>query len=693
MSLPVPNLDDRTFQELFEEARSLIPRYAPEWTDHNFSDPGITFIDLFAWLTELQIYALNRRNDRNYLKFLALLGEAPMPAKAAKVDLTFTLAGTTEPVDVPARSQVAAANPTTGEPLIFETDEPVTVSAISLERVLTLVPGPATDPSAVRMDVAPCNGTLEVVGPCEEVASLGPGRNERPASKVILLRDDTATNARNGVFYHPFGEPLSDEARFCLGFEAKGSFPKVTIMLKINAFEEADMPPVPGRADGKRAAIIPSADLEWQYWNGTDWRRLDLKEDDTAALTRSGKIAFDGPADIVAARITDIEKSVRTTDEPPLYWIGVRIKHQEYEIPPRIDSILVNTISATHAKTVSEEHEIEDELPYKEITLNEKPVLRQGLRLEVKGKDWLKWTPVPDFDASGSEDTHYTIDLEKGIVAFGDGIQGKIPPLANELLGLIRVTYRTGGGEIGNVAANTINRILSPELSLVRVENLHPASGGANAEPLETAKIWVRRAARSATRCVTSEDYDCLARMTPGLRVARTRVLPEYHPDFPCLKMPGCVTIVVLPYALPGAPSGPKMPGKAFCKTIENYLKPRCLVTTDLHVIPPTYSRIDVTAEIRIDPRSQAETVRTSVGDALSEFLDPVKGGTDKKGWPFGRAVYKSEIYEAIGKVPGVCCVESVSLTADKCFRIDGGNIRIARVGLVYSGTHKVTIV
>ena len=74
MALPVPNLDDRTFQDLVNEARRRIPMYCPEWTDHNLSDPGITLIELFAWMTEQIIYRLNKVPDKNYVKFLELMG-------------------------------------------------------------------------------------------------------------------------------------------------------------------------------------------------------------------------------------------------------------------------------------------------------------------------------------------------------------------------------------------------------------------------------------------------------------------------------------------------------------------------------------------------------------------------------------------------------------------------------------------
>jgi len=73
MPLTLPNLDDRRYADLVEEARALIPTHAPEWTNHNPSDPGITLIELFAWLTEMQIYRLNRVTDDNIRTFLRLL--------------------------------------------------------------------------------------------------------------------------------------------------------------------------------------------------------------------------------------------------------------------------------------------------------------------------------------------------------------------------------------------------------------------------------------------------------------------------------------------------------------------------------------------------------------------------------------------------------------------------------------------
>ena len=73
MPLPLPNLDDRRYADLLQEAQDLIPSLYPKWTDHNPSDPGITLIEMLAWLTEMVIYRVNRVPEANSRTFLQLL--------------------------------------------------------------------------------------------------------------------------------------------------------------------------------------------------------------------------------------------------------------------------------------------------------------------------------------------------------------------------------------------------------------------------------------------------------------------------------------------------------------------------------------------------------------------------------------------------------------------------------------------
>ena len=91
MALPVPNLDDRRFQDLVDDAKRLVQQRCPEWSDHNVSDPGVTLIELFAWMTDQVVYRLNRVPDRNYVKFLELIGVSLYPPTAARSPMTFWL--------------------------------------------------------------------------------------------------------------------------------------------------------------------------------------------------------------------------------------------------------------------------------------------------------------------------------------------------------------------------------------------------------------------------------------------------------------------------------------------------------------------------------------------------------------------------------------------------------------------------
>ena len=89
MAFEAPRLDDRAFQDIMAEALQLIPYYCPEWTDHNPSDPGITLVELFAWMTDIVLYRLNRVPDKHFIKFMELIGMRLWEAEPAKAPVTF----------------------------------------------------------------------------------------------------------------------------------------------------------------------------------------------------------------------------------------------------------------------------------------------------------------------------------------------------------------------------------------------------------------------------------------------------------------------------------------------------------------------------------------------------------------------------------------------------------------------------
>ncbi len=91
MALPRPKLDDRQFQDIVDEAKKRIPHYSKEWTDHNVSDPGITLIELFAWMTDILLYRLNQVPDLHKVAFMEMLGISLQQPVSARAPVTFWL--------------------------------------------------------------------------------------------------------------------------------------------------------------------------------------------------------------------------------------------------------------------------------------------------------------------------------------------------------------------------------------------------------------------------------------------------------------------------------------------------------------------------------------------------------------------------------------------------------------------------
>jgi hypothetical protein len=83
VSLPVPSLDNRSYADLVQEAIAAIPAHAPDWTNHNASDPGVTLLELFAWLTEMLLYRADRIPERHVRAFLRLLNGPNPPTELA----------------------------------------------------------------------------------------------------------------------------------------------------------------------------------------------------------------------------------------------------------------------------------------------------------------------------------------------------------------------------------------------------------------------------------------------------------------------------------------------------------------------------------------------------------------------------------------------------------------------------------
>ncbi len=734
MPLPDIKLDDRTFEQLVAEAKRRIPGYTPEWTDLNESDPGITLVQLFAWLSEMIIWRLNRVPEKNFIKFLELIGIEPTPPSPAHAELTFKLSTKNITQFIPQGTRVALAEQVDGAQIIFETDDNLYAAGSELAAVQSF--------DGARFEIVP-------------EASRLPGK-----------------------FFYPFGPRPQRDSALYLGFDTqfvKGNPVTLTIHVYtadliaegkgIRAYFRKTTSQ-PGNGNGELNAVQPdentpppSAIVIWEYFAGKDanpsWQPLRNVRDNTGNLTKTGTVVFDPPEN--PAPVAEKLGLLRKDEDVPLFWIRYRIVEllgPGFERAPRVEDVLLNTIGATNSITVTNELlGASDATPNQKFKLANAPVLRERFELQVDEGEGLKsWTMVRDFAASKPEDRHFTLATTTGEIAFGNGEQGRIPgrlPLPEEperdQPNIRVVNYRAGGGAGGNAGAN---KITSLETSLPFVEsvtNLRSAIGGQDEEPVEQTKLRAPESIRTQSRAVTASDFEFLATQTPGARIKRAHALPLRHPDFEPIRptyseakpecscpkcagaaggaqqscgcsggmsdktscdaiparrlsssalipVPGVITIMVVPEALPDEVK--PLPSEDTLRLVGQWLNRHRLITTELYVAAPKYREVEIEARVIAQPTANSGRVAEGLEKMLLDYFHPLRGGDSGKGWDFGRAVSFAEVYRRILNTPGVARLEAGAVIT----YVDGErqppctDVFVNDDELVFSRKHKIIV-
>lgn len=663
MPLEAPELDIRKFEDLVREAQLRIPRYAPEWTDYNESDPGITLVQLFAWLTEMMLYQMNRVPERNYLKFLQLLGMELQPAQAATAHLTFTAKPDAAVKSVPRRAQVQA-QPPEGSPVVFETLEG-----------LDLILPPLTDVQVFD------GGAFSVL---------------------------TEANNKPGTTFPPFGWLPQTGSALYLGFTPPAkptSVPLFPQEMRFRVFlPTASLAGQPVSCREHEQLPAPPVALVWEYRPASDptrWRRLSVYKDDSVAFTREGYINVEGPQEIAAT----VEEKVAA----PRYWLRVRLAAGSYPAgqTPVIDFIRPNTVEAESLTTARNEFVGESEgLPAQVFTLRQKPVQPDSLELVIEqaNSEPQTWLRVQDFLSSGPEDLHYLLNATKGEVVFGDGQRGLIPPAGVEI---IARQYRHGGGGAGNVIGGLITSPLTTLVGVEKVTNERPATGGRDEQDVETLKERAPRLLRSRNRAITAEDYAALAAEAGEVRKATAIALA--HPHHPGIEVPGAVTVVIVPEAKI-EDRAPKPSADLITRVCE-YLDTRRLLTTELYVKGPEYQAIKIEARVEARPYAAFDTVARDVTTAINEYLDPLgrkleedapedttagasPSGGASSGWDFGRDFFPNNLFSIILGVADVVSVPYLAVTVDGRPHETNEPVRVGRDGMLYGvPEHEITVV
>ena len=640
MPLPKPTLDNRGYDQLVGEGRNQIPRRAPAWTDHNASDPGITLLELAAWLTEQQMYRLDRPSPAAIRRFARLVGAEPQPPGCAR-----TVVGLDDVppggVSLPARLQLHDADGVAR----FETVQAIFAAEAKLVALAHLGrKGAVTDLGA---------------------ALAG---NETDPPRLAPLAPLGARPHSGDAFYLGFDRPL-DAAGQTLSLHLWTPDWQADADTRVRLIAEAaartsSRPPhcPPAAADDWRQHYRTRTVWEFYAGNGL-WQALADVVDETRALSLTGFVRFAAPAG---------HRDGGLASAPALFALRCRLQAGGYECAPRLLRAAFNAVEAEHALS-RPERPLGTSAGHAgaRFAFGDSPIVTDSVTLRLDdgaGQSDTGWRTCLDRDASGAHDREVLLDPEAGWLESGDGLRGATLPAGFD----VYATFRVGGGSAGNLAARALRSLPASPLNRARAPALAadlaafqplPATDGRPRESLDALRARAAGLIGAVDKAVTLADFERLARATPGVPVARARAIAGLAPELPCYPAPGRVTVVVVPACRLPAP----MPSRELLERVRAYLEPRRLATCEVTTIAPRYRRVGVGARLHVQAGEDTEAIRAQAMAAIDAFFDPLSGGPEGTGWPIGRPIYRSEVMALLAALPGVTRVTGLGLRTGRC--------------------------
>ena len=741
MTLPVPVLDDRSFDQLVAEAKARIPVHTPEWTNLNDSDPGITIVELFAFLTENLLYRSNRIPEANRLKFLTMLGISLQPASPGQGLVAFSndRGPLQPPLGLAAGTQVRANQvpfltqgglavlPVTAAayykvPQTLDAATQATYQQLyqtfldTPSDVLTFYLPVALDPPATgKQDpVVDLNGTIDrslwlailapaqidpdlvraavggqtlLIGvyPARQAAGQvlppmttgGPGVDPGLVFEIAAPQPDPTGLSGPGYGIGPanyarlqvaYADPVLQapgvvqvtlppyEQLLLWNFdpeeEGTGDYPPRldddSVSARLVTWIRLRYPPLPASSDTTTTSASTGS--------GTGATSTTIGSDcgcgcggsDSGGSTTGGCGCLGG---ITGVPTTAALAADAASDQPSgqLTWVGLNAATVLQALP--VSQEIVGTGTGT---------------PFQTFSVANTPVVLDaaGFLLEVQGPNggWAAWQQIDDIYAAAADATAYMLDPASGQITGGSGLFGARFPLGAH----VRASYRYGGGPQGQVAIGAINKSTALPGGF-SVSNPVATWGASSAESVSDGEADITRWLRHRDRLVAADDFRDVTRRTPGVDLGRVEVLPLFNPDGadPAATWPGMVTVLVIPQSDPVHPNAP-VPDLLFLNAVCNWLDPRRLITTEVHVRGPQYQQIWVSVGIEVLPGQVPTLVQQAVMAAVQTFLSPLTGGLPTpdggtgSGWPLSTNVRSQDIEAVATRVPGVRYVDSV---------------------------------
>jgi hypothetical protein len=725
MPITIPNLDDRRYQDLLDESLARIPVHNPEWTNFNKSDPGVTLVEIFAFLTENLLYRCNQIPERNRLKFLSLLGVPLQPAASARGLVQFTNErGSLSTVTLGAGREVRAGRvpfytdlgldvlPVEAQvyfkrkldspdqelkdyySLLYASYKKDEVDATKLELYET-VPLDANLPDGVDLGADAIDGSLWI--------ALLARASDKPRENTESSRDELREEVRAAIAGRTISLGVvpvlsTDAPRLAPGGEANQQSASLLRYELPNVAGGTDLPDDPDARKATYKSLAASAANDVLSMPGIV--QLTLPAD-------KSELRLWSDLDPLEPGVGDFPPALEDTNlnDRLVTWLRVRPR-ENAAARTRLLWVGINTTRITQRAHVAGE-QLPDGTgtPDQVAFLSHTPVVPNSDRLTVTTRsiDALTqtrvWTEINDLTSAGPEvptldprrppgapavsnmlTEVFTLNRESGEIRFGDGTRGKRPPAG----ATIRAEYDYGVGAAGNVGAGSINT--SPTLPAgFKVTNPVRTWGGTQAETVAEGEKQIARFLQHRERLVTAADFTSITLRTPGVDIGRVEVLTNYNPALDTNEpgdAPGAVTLMVIPRYDAQRPDAP-VPDRLFLDAICRHLDPRRLITTEIFLRGPVYVPIWVSVGINVIAGASIAEATESVKQSLLSFLSPLpppgqsqleaeaallttpQYATTQNGWALRKSVTARELLAVASRVRGVQYVNDVLIAED----------------------------
>ncbi|KUO71047.1 MAG: hypothetical protein APF81_15360 [Desulfosporosinus sp. BRH_c37] len=714
--LTLPNYDDQRFEDIMEMVKRRIPVLYPQWTDMNEHDPGITILELFAWLKEMQQYHLNRITTQGYENMLALLGAVVSESSAA---LTWIVLPNISQGSLPQGMRFEAP----GE-IIFECQDTVKLNTFRIQSIYVNDGTGFQDvQDIIREPKLYCHPFGQNPMEGESSLYLGVDRLEQNREFSLFLQFDDSypvlrnpfkdnsrrprnvvweygAAAENGLEFKPvelsfdrtYGFSQSEEIRFRIGEDADPvslgeGIPECcwlrARMLRKGCEENPRLmnihkDPIPVSQKRTICDTISftllenkeDAVLKLRTWLALKGRQTVFVRDSSGWQIHNDLLTHiqrEGNAEIAVLKLINLPQDLLMDGTE-----NIRVLCYETDFG---ESLVLSGSNGLPGQRFP--------LEFQDTILREQLSVMVYEETEQELKRWTDWKYISKLSQAGPYDRSFTYDRANQEIVFGDNEQGAVPQAGDHNIVVTRCV--TSKGSMGNIACGSFEVLEYGDIRCMPY-NPVPASGGGDAENIGDAIERVKASLKQVGKAVTVADYEELAAATPGLRIMGVKAIPFYDPDSRVSgekQAPATVTVVVLPYSEDPFP----MPDEQFLVAVGKHLEDYRLITTNVKVIGPVYIKISVYIEVVLE-NNRWETNETVIKAAIASYFETVRKGIPEGKPGFGQPIRESIIAMKIEAVPGVVHVKKVTLGVryNESYKDKYGNITIPPHGLPYLG-------